>query len=114
MGKFKKKINIDNAVSFKLDYYEGGSELKTKEFNSYKAMEQFHSRQKDFMYLDCNRYAKVDNEWHLFIKLNSPIVFQAELDFINKTFKDIVEAKNLQKFNFEEENLHFNNDEKKK
>lgn len=97
MGKFKKKINIKNASSFKLEYYEGGSELKDKEFTSYKVMEQFHNRQKHFVYLDYNRYAKVNGEWHRFIKLKSPIVFQGEIDFINKTFNDVFEAKNLQK-----------------
>lgn len=100
--KLKKRINIDNAESFKLEYYEGGSELKSKEFKTHKAMEQFHGRQTDFMYLDCNRYALIDDSWHRFIKLRSPIIFQEEVDFINKTFNDIVEAENLQKFKNEE------------
>ncbi|MCT2410031.1 hypothetical protein NZD88_20945 [Chryseobacterium antibioticum] len=103
IDKFKKKINIDNATAFKLEYYEGGSELKCKEFKSYKVMEQFHSRQKEFfIYLDCNRYAKVNDEWHRFIKLPSPIVFQKEVDFINKIFNDVVEDSHLQKFKFED------------
>ncbi|WP_027384906.1 hypothetical protein [Epilithonimonas caeni] len=100
--KFKKKIRITNATSFKLEYYEGGSELKTKEFKTYKTLEQFHNRQTDFMYLDCNRYALIDGNWHRFIKLQSPIVFQQEVDFINETFNDVVEAKNLQKFENED------------
>lgn len=102
MKKFKRKLNIDNAELFKLEYYEGGSELKSKEFKSYKAMEQFHSRQNEYMYLDCNRYAYINDEWNLFIKLLSPIVFQQDLDFINKTFNEVVEAKNLQKDENEE------------
>lgn len=96
MKKFKKRINIDNAEAFKLEYYEGGTELKTKEFASYKAMEQFHGRQTDFMYLDINRYAFVNEEWHRFLKLRSPFVFEAELDFITKTFNEKFEVKNLQ------------------
>lgn len=100
--KLQKRINIENARAFKLEYYEGGSELKSKEFKTYKAMEQFHGRQTDFMYLDCNRYALIDDNWHRFIKLRSPIIFQEEVDFINKTFNDIVEAENLQKFKNEE------------
>lgn len=100
--KFKKRINIENATNFKLEYYEGGSELKTKEFNSYKAMEQFHNRQTDFMYLDFHRYAFVNNKWHRFLKLRSPFVFQEELDFINKTFSENNDYKNLQKHTIEE------------
>lgn len=102
MKKFKKRINIENATAFKLEYLEGNNELKTKEFNSYKAMEQFHSRQTDFMYLDLHRYAFVDKKWHRFIKLRSPFVFQEELDSITKTFNENVEVKNLQKFGNEE------------
>ena len=104
MKKFKKKLNIDNAELFKLEYYDGGSELKEKEFKSYKAMEQFHNRQTSFTYLDCNRYAYINDDWQLFIKLYSPIVFQDDLDFINKTFKEKVEAKNLQNHKNEELN----------
>ena len=100
---FKKKLNINHATSFKLDYYEGGSDLKFKIFKSYKAMEQFHVRQTEFMYLDINRYALIDDKWHLFIKLQSPIVFQEDVDFINKTF-EIIEAKDLQNFKSEEKN----------
>ncbi|AZA90944.1 Uncharacterised protein [Chryseobacterium nakagawai] len=104
MAKFKRKLNIENAELFKLEYYEGGSELKSKEFKTYKAMEQFHNRQTDFMYLDCNRYAYINDEWNLFIKLRSPIVFQQDLDFINKTFNEVVEAENLQNIKNEELN----------
>ena len=96
MKKFAKKLNIKNATSFKLEYYEGGSELITKIFKTYKAMEQFHNRQTDFLYIDCKRYAFVNGEWHRFIKLSSPIVFQQELDFINKIFNEVIEVKNLQ------------------
>ncbi|WP_060868531.1 hypothetical protein [Chryseobacterium indologenes] len=102
MKKFKKRINIENATSFKLEYSEGGTELKTKEFNSYKAMEQFHNRQTDFMYLDFHRYAFVNDKWHRFLKLRSPFVFQEELDFINKIFTEKNDSKNLQKFSIEE------------
>ncbi|ASK29693.1 hypothetical protein CEY12_06055 [Chryseobacterium sp. T16E-39] len=102
MKKFKKRINIENATSFKLDYYEGGTELKSKEFNTYKSMEQFHNRQTDFMYLDFNRHALVDGIWYRFIKLRSPFVFQEELDFINKTFHENNESVNLQKYKLEE------------
>ena len=99
----RKRLNINHATSFKLDYYEGGSDLKFKIFKSYKAMEQFHVRQTEFMYLDINRYALIDEKWHLFIKLQSPIVFQQDVDFINKTF-EIIEAKDLQNFKSEEKN----------
>ena len=102
MRKLKRKISIKSATEFKLDYYEGDDELKSKEFTSYKTMEQFHNRQECFMYLDCNRYAMVDDKWHRFIKLNSPIVFQQEVDFINKIFNDLVEVQNLQKYSNED------------
>lgn len=102
MGKFKKKLNIDNATAFKLEYYEGGKELKTKEFNSFKSMEQFHNRQNNYLYLDCNRYAFIDDAWHRFIKLQSPIVFQQDMNFLNNTFNEPIEEKNLHKFNNEE------------
>lgn len=95
MKAFKNKIKIENATSFKLEYYDGSSELISKEFNSYKSMEQFHSRQTDFLYLDCNRFALVNDKWHRFIKLSSPFIFQSEIDFINFTFNDIVEDENL-------------------
>lgn len=104
MKKFKRKLNIENAELFKLEYYDGGSELKSKEFKTYKAMEQFHSRQNSFLYLDCNRYAYINDQWNLFIKLRSPIVFQSDLDFINKTFSEPVEVKNLQNVDNEEIN----------
>ena len=42
------------------------------------------------------KYAFVNEEWHRFIKLSSPIVFQQELDFINKIFNEVIEVKNLQ------------------
>ena len=100
--KLKKRIQIENATAFKLEYYTGDSELKVKEFNSYKSMEQFHNRQTDFLYIDCNRYAFVNGEWHRFIKLISPIIFQQELEFINKSFNEIIEVKNLQNFKNEE------------
>lgn len=102
MKKFRKRIKIENASLFKLEYYMGGSELKSKEFKSYKTMEQFHKRQNNFMYLDCSRYALINNEWHRFIKLKSPIVFERDLNFINQTFNDILEEKNLQKYNIED------------
>lgn len=101
MKKFKKRINIENATSFKLEYLEG-KDLKSKEFNTLKAMEQFHNRQTDFTYLDLHRYAFVDKKWHRFIKLRSPFVFQQEIDFINKIFNENVEVENLQNFNNEE------------
>lgn len=102
MKKFRRKINIENAEAFKLEYYEGENELKSKEFTSYKAMEQFHNRQADFMYLDLNRYAFVHNKWHRFIKLSSPFVFKKEIDFINEIFNENIEVKNLQNFKSEE------------
>ena len=101
MKRFRKKLNIENAELFKLEYFEGGNEMKSKEFKTYKVMEQFHDRQTDFMYLDINRYAFIDGKWHLFIKLRSPIVFQQDVDFINEAFK-IYEAKHLQKIENEE------------
>lgn len=102
MGKFKRRINIENATAFKLEYFAGTGDMKTKEFTSYKAMDQFHNRQTDFMYLELHRYAFVNEKWHRFIKLRSPFVFQKELEFINKTFIENIEAKNLQSFKSEE------------
>ena len=101
MKKFRKKLRIEDADLFKLEYYEGSNELKSKEFKTYKVMEQFHDRQTDFMYLDINRYAFIDGKWHLFMKLRSPIVFQQDVDFINKTFQ-VIEVKHLQKSKNEE------------
>lgn len=86
--KFKKRINIDNATSFKLEYQDGTGEFKEKEFTSYKLMEQFHNRQEAFLYQDLRRFAKVGDKWHRFMKLRSPYVFQEEINFINKTFKE--------------------------
>lgn len=100
--KLKKILNIDAATSFKLEYYEGGSELKSKIFNTYKSMEQFHTRQTDFMYLGCNRYAMIKGKWERFIKIPSTIVFEENLEFIVKSFNDIVEEKDLQKFKNED------------
>ncbi|MCP1251493.1 hypothetical protein NK212_06475 [Elizabethkingia sp. S0634] len=100
--KLKKILNIEAASSFKLEYYEGGSELKSKIFNTYKSMEQFHTRQTDFMYLDCNRFAMIKGKWERFIKIPSTIVFEENLEFIVKSFNDIVEEKDLQKFKNED------------
>lgn len=88
MPKFKKRINIDNATAFKLEYNDATGKLKEKEFTSYKLMEQFHSRQEAFLYLDLRRFAKVEDKWYRFLKLRSPFVFQDELDFINKSFTE--------------------------
>lgn len=101
MGKFKRKINIENATAFKLEYLDG-KDLKEKEFTSYKSLEQFHNRQTDFMYLDLHRYAFVDKKWHRFIKLRSPFVFEQDIDFINKIFNENVEVESLQNFKNEE------------
>ncbi len=100
--KLKKILNIEAATSFKLEYYEGGTELKTKIFNTYKSMEQFNVRQKDFMYLDCNRFAMIKGKWERFIKIPSTIVFEENLEFIVKSFNDVVEEKDLQKFKNED------------
>ncbi|AQW92952.1 hypothetical protein [Elizabethkingia anophelis] len=100
--KLKKILKIEAATSFKLEYYEGGTELKTKIFNTYKSMEQFNVRQKDFMYLDCNRYAMIKGNWERFIKIPSTIVFEENLEFIIKSFNDVIEEKDLQKFKNEE------------
>ncbi|TDX83947.1 hypothetical protein [Epilithonimonas xixisoli] len=102
MKKFRKRINIENATAFKLEYTDGNGEMKEKEFTSYKSMEQFHSRQEAFLYLDFHRYAFVNNQWHRFMKLRSPFVFQEEIDFITKTFKEKNDVKNLQKSKIEE------------
>lgn len=93
---YRKKLKIENATAFKLEYYVGGSELKYKEFKSLKVMEQFHKRQKDFMYLDYSRYALINNEWHRFIKLKSPVIFERDLTSINKFFYENFEDTNLQ------------------
>lgn len=66
MIKFKKRVNIENATAFKLEYKDGNGEMKEKEFTSYKSMEQFHSRQDAFLYLDFNRYAFVNEKWRHF------------------------------------------------
>lgn len=101
MKKFRKRIRIENATAFKLEYLQG-SDMKTKEFKTYKALEQFHSRQTDFTYLDLHRYAFVNEKWRRFIKLRSPFVFEQEIEFINKIFKENVEAENLQSFKSED------------
>ena len=93
MKKIKKKLKIERATSFKLEYSDDGVDMKSKTFNTYKAMEQFHNRQKAFHYLDYHRYAFIDGEWHRFIKLNSPFIFEPNLYAINKDFEDF----NLQK-----------------
>jgi hypothetical protein len=102
VAKFKKRLKIENAEMFKLEYFEGGADLKTKEFNSYKALEQFHSRQTDFMYIDYHRYAFINGKWHRFIKLLSPIVFERDVNFINKIFYENAEVKNPQNSDNEE------------
>lgn len=101
MKKFRRRIRIENATAFKLEYLEG-KDLKAKEFTTHKALEQFHSRQRDFLYLDLHRYAFVHNKWHRFIKLTSPFVFQQEIDFINKIFNENVEVENPQILKSEE------------
>lgn len=93
MTTLKKKLKVENATSFKLEYTEDGKTLKTKIFNSYKLMEQFHKRQKEFLYLDYNRFALINDKWHRFIKLSSPFIFESNLKTINKNFEDF----NLQK-----------------
>jgi hypothetical protein len=102
MAKFKRRITIESATAFKLEYLEGGKDLKSKEFTSLKALDQFHSRQRDFLYLDLHRYAMVDGKWHRFIKLRSPFVFEKEIGFINKIFNENIEVGNLQGFKNEE------------
>lgn len=102
MKKFRRRIRIENATAFKLEYLEGGKDLKSKEFNTYKALEQFHNRQRDFLYLEIHRYAFVHNKWHRFIKLTSPYVFQQEIDFINKIFNENIEVENPQSLKNEE------------
>ncbi|WP_139420940.1 hypothetical protein [Chryseobacterium mulctrae] len=101
MKKFKRRINIENATSFKLEYLKG-KDMRSKEFNTYKAMEQFNDRQTDFLYLGLHRYAFVNNKWHRFMKLRSPFVFQEEIDFINKMFNENVEVENPQNLKDEE------------
>lgn len=88
MLKFKKKLRIENAASFKLEYTDDGIELKSKTFKSYKLMEQFHNRQDDFQYLDYHRYAMIDGIWYRFIKLSSPFIFESNLEVIRKNFED--------------------------
>lgn len=102
MKKFRKRIRIENATAFKLEYFDGAGEKAEKEFTSYKSLEQFHNRQTDFLYLDIHRYAFVNEKWHRFIKLNSPFVFERELESINKFFKENIDAENLQSFKNEE------------
>ena len=102
MKKFRKRIRIENATAFKLEYIDGKKELKEKEFTSEKSMEQFHKRQTDFLYLAINRYAFVNEKWHRFLKLTSPYVFERELESINKFFKEDIEVKNLQSFKSED------------
>ena len=70
--------------------------MQKKKYKKRNQIERFQNRQTDFLYIDCNRYAFVNEEWHRFIKLSSPIVFQQELDFINKIFNEVIEVKNLQ------------------
>lgn len=89
----KKKLKIEDATAFRLEYSEDGELLKTKEFKSLKAMEQFHSRQVGLQYMDWHRYAQIGGQWHRYIKLDSPFVFQSNLETLNKNF----EGANLQK-----------------
>lgn len=102
MKKFRKRINIESATAFKLEYKDRNGDLKEKEFTSYKLMEQFHARQNAFLYLDLHRFARIEGKWHRFMKLRSPFVFQQEIDFINKTFTENIEAENLQTVNIED------------
>ena len=39
--KLKKRIQIENATAFKLEFFDGGSELKSKEFNLQQAIRYF-------------------------------------------------------------------------
>ncbi|SHK69338.1 hypothetical protein [Epilithonimonas mollis] len=105
MKKFRKRVRIQNATAFKLEYFEGKADLKEKEFKTYKSMEQFHSRQTKFMYLALHRYAFVDGKWHRFIKVTDPFIFQAELDSISKQLNENFEVENLQSFKSEENQL---------
>lgn len=89
----KKKLRIENATAFRLEYSEDGETLKSKEFKTLKAMEQFHNRQGSLQYMDWHRYAQIGGEWHRYIKLDSPFVFQSNLETLNKNFEDA----NLQK-----------------
>lgn len=53
-------------------------------------MEQFHNRKKDFLYIDHHRYVLIDGEWHRFIKLSSPFVFEFHnLKTLNKNFEEL-------------------------
>lgn len=96
MKKFRKRIRIENAEAFKLEYFDGRGLKKEKEFTTYKSLEQFHSRQRDFLYLELSRYAFVNNKWHRFLKLSSLFVFATEVDSITKFFKEKIDAENLQ------------------
>ncbi|MBL7879452.1 MAG: hypothetical protein JNN23_06275 [Chryseobacterium gambrini] len=95
MAKFRKRLKIENAEKFKLEYITGKAERTEREFETYKAMEQFHSRQNAYMYLDGHRYAFINGKWHRFIKLLSPIVFERDIEFIKKTFYENIEVENL-------------------
>ena len=93
MAKFKKKLRIENATSFKLEYSDDGSELTTSPFTVFLLMEQFHNRLTEFLQLENNQNALIDGVWHRFIKLDSPFVFESNLQTINNNFEDM----NLQK-----------------
>ena len=57
MAKFKKKLRIENATSFKLEYSDDSNELKTKTFKSYKLMEQFPITSS---FAKCKAFCKTD------------------------------------------------------
>ncbi len=95
MAKFRKRLKIENAEKFKLEYINGKAERSEKEFTTLKALEQFSGRQGAFMYLDLHRYAFINGKWHRFIKLLSPIVFERDIEFIKKSFYENIEVENL-------------------
>lgn len=90
--KFKKRINIESADSFILEYQNGKGEIVYKTFLTYKSLEQFHSRQEAYLYIDLNRFAMIDGKKHKFMKLRSPFVFADEMEFLNKVFNEKSEA----------------------
>lgn len=86
--KFKKRIRIEDAESFKLQYYNKKQKLTEREFSSYEMMEQFDKRQKDYLYLPLQKYISIEGVWHKFIKLTSLFVFEKELNHINNIFNE--------------------------
>ena len=64
---------------FKLEYYEGGAELKLRFLILINQWNSFIPSTNRFYVLDCNRYAMIKN-WERFIKIPSTNSFEENLN----------------------------------